>query len=105
MRDKKWLEFIRSLPCAMCLAPPPSDAHHSTSHPRGMGLKSGDECTYPLCRGPEGCHMAFHDKKGRFKGWGKEERRSWERVMVDLYAPGGHVHSAQKESSDDVEPF
>ena len=101
MRDKAHLAFLRGLPCAMCLAPPPSDAHHSTSHPRGLGLKSGDEYAFPLCHT---CHMEFHDKKGRFYRWGKEERKMWERIMADLYR-GKHEPWPPKEPTDDSEPF
>ena len=85
MKDPRHLAFLRGLPCAMCLRPPPCDAHHSTAHRRGLGLKASDRHAFPLCNGPDGCHDQFHSARGRFKGWDKEKRRLWQRAMVDLY--------------------
>lgn len=55
----KYLNFVRSLPCAACMAPAPSEAHHAIDvglHP-GMGRKASDLHAMPLCRV---CHAKLH---------------------------------------------
>lgn len=97
-RDPAWLKFIRSLPCCMCLAPPPSEAHHSLAHKPGLGMKASDHDTLPLCSGPRGCHAGLHTYTGRFKGWSKQQRKDWERGKVALYRP---TRLERKDSSAD----
>lgn len=53
---------IKQLPCVICLAPPPSDAHHCISGRHGQ-KKRGDFETIPLCKkhhqfGPDSIHQA-----------------------------------------------
>lgn len=86
-KDARWLNFIRSLPCCMCLKPAPSEAHHSLAHKPGLGMKASDHHTIPLCGGPQGCHACLHTYRGRFQGWTKQMRKDWERAKVSLYAP------------------
>jgi len=52
-----YLAFVRELSCAKCSAPPSSviDPHHYG--PRGMGQKTDDYRTIPLCRV---CHLEAH---------------------------------------------
>lgn len=54
-RDRGYLVYVREHPCCACTAPAPSDPHHYG--PRGMGQKTDDYRTVPLCRG---CHDCFH---------------------------------------------
>jgi len=56
-RSGQYLAFVRAEPCASCRAPGPSDPHHWG--PRGMGQKTDDHRTVPLCRR---CHDHFHDQ-------------------------------------------
>lgn len=45
-----YLDKIRSLPCAVCKAPPRSEAHHlRCTGLRGTGMKSPDRFALPLC--------------------------------------------------------
>lgn len=68
-----YMAAVKQLPCVICRAPPPSDAHHCKSKPPAnephayerlpaAGRKSGDRDTIPLCH--DGCHqegpLAFH---------------------------------------------
>lgn len=54
-RSPEYLAYVRSLPCAQCGAPPPSDpSHHGR---RGMGQKSDDARAIALCRAD---HDHFH---------------------------------------------
>lgn len=103
-RDPAWLAFIRSLPCCMCLKMPPSEAHHSLAHKPGMSMKATDHETMPLCGPwPFGCHYDLHHLQGRFKGWTKQQRKSWERVKVDLYRPRrDEIKDSTPEAPDDA---
>jgi hypothetical protein len=54
-RAPHYLAFVRALPCSGCLHPAPSDPHHHG--PRGVGQKTDDYRTTPLCRL---CHETRH---------------------------------------------
>ncbi len=54
-RSAAYLAFVRAEPCCVCSAPAPSDPHHFG--PRGVGQKTDDFRTVPLCRR---CHDDFH---------------------------------------------
>ena len=46
------LKNIRALPCCVCFAPGPSEAHHlkqTSAKERGASVKSTDRWTVPLC--------------------------------------------------------
>lgn len=58
---RAYLERVKMLPCVICDAPPPSDAHHVISGRFGS-RKASDFDTIPLCRahhqdGPEAIHQ------------------------------------------------
>lgn len=64
------LGMVRSLPCAVCGAPGPSDAHHCI-HGRYGTRKPCDCMTIPLCKrhhqeGPEAIHNGKHTWAARF---------------------------------------
>ncbi len=50
-----YLDWIRTLPCASCGAPPPSDPSHVDSF-KGQGTKSPDPFAIPECRR---CHERY----------------------------------------------
>jgi len=54
-RSEPYLRFVRQQPCCACSAPGPSDPHHFGR--RGMGQKTDDYRTVPLCRR---CHDRWH---------------------------------------------
>lgn len=59
LRDKKRLAYIRTLPCIVCGAPPPSEATHlRIGHVAGTAFKPPDLLTVPQCR-------RCHDEEGR----------------------------------------
>ena len=59
LRDRKYLAFIRSHPCCVCRSWIRVEAAHVG--PRGMGQKSDDRQTIPLCRKHHrGCKLSFH---------------------------------------------
>ena len=100
------LAFVRSLPCANCGRPPPSEAHHSTAHRQGKGTKADDLDTFPLCTK---CHRDFHDARGSFRSWGKDKRRAWQRNLVALYRAKAPDHPddcpAKGSEDNDVDPW
>ena len=49
-RNKKYLDFVRSLPCSYCFLPAPSDPHHVSLNNKGFGMKVPDTQVIPLCR-------------------------------------------------------
>lgn len=51
--SKRYLEFIRSLPCVNCGRP--AEAHHAETG--GMGIKANDTRTISLCHP---CHQMAH---------------------------------------------
>lgn len=56
----KHLGNVKGCNCAVCGAPPPSDAHHTRSDHFGRP-RASDFATIPLCKA---CHKAYHaDKK------------------------------------------
>jgi len=75
IRDPKYLSWIRTLPCAICGKPAPSEAMHQRClGGGGMGLKPSDHETLPGCKSvPDriGCHM-FEQQFGFLLLW--EER-------------------------------
>lgn len=48
--DPEYLALVRQLPCCVCGAPGPSEAHHlKCTGERGAGKKSSDRWCVPLC--------------------------------------------------------
>lgn len=82
--DSKHLAWVRSLPCACCEAPGPSQPHHHT-HFRGAGQRAHDRYAMPLCWR---CHRDFHDGAGRFRDLtaaGRLERQNaWLETTIHL---------------------
>ena len=76
--DPAWLAWVRTLPCCSCGARPPSHPHHSTGG--GMGMKSSDRETMPLCAR---CHRSFHDGTGKFDGFTKAQRRLFQELAIE----------------------
>ena len=68
-KEKNWLQEVKSLPCSVCDAPGPSDAHH---------IKQGRQYTcVALCKD---CHQ------GSILGW-HGQKRAWSiRKMDELDA-------------------
>ena len=58
-RSNRYLDWVRSKPCAQCGKPDQSEAHHIIGISGGfMGGKVGDNLAVPLCHH---CHMELHD--------------------------------------------
>lgn len=58
-KSDKHLNELRSMPCSLCGAQGPSEAHH-VRQGQGMGQRASDFLAIPLCpdchRGPKGRH-------------------------------------------------
>jgi hypothetical protein len=60
------LDYIRSLPCVLCSAPPPSEAAHlRMGLGGGTGVKPHDYWTLPLCH----AHHAHQHRVGEHVFW------------------------------------
>jgi len=85
IRLEGFLAFVRVRACMFCQAPGPSDPHHYG--PRGLGQKTDDLRTVPLCRR---CHDHFH-AAGYVAPFTKAETverilREQVQLLVDWYA-------------------
>lgn len=58
-KSKKYLDYVRTLPCSLCGRPGPSVPHHlkGIGNMSGVGTKAGDQYTMPLCGD---CHHRMH---------------------------------------------
>jgi hypothetical protein len=78
-RSNGYLEFVRSEECCICSAPAPSDPHHIG--PRGMGSKTDDTRTVPLCRRH---HDEYHRTSAIAPRTPAQTRADMAEVMVRL---------------------
>jgi hypothetical protein len=79
VRSDRYLDFVRAKPCCSCHAPAPSDPHHFGG--RGMGQKTDDFRTVPLCRF---CHTEWHTRGVLPKMDSKTSRAYMHGKQVDL---------------------
>ena len=73
-QNAKYMDAVRSLPCAHCGKGPRSEFCHSDEG-KGMGIKSDCRTGWP------GCHEC-HDAIGTRRIYDKEQRRAIEAVMA-----------------------
>lgn len=64
---------VRELPCCSCGRAGPSHCHHLTG--AGMGLRSSDLDSMPLC---QDCHTCLHEFRGPFAGMNRKKREQWQ---------------------------
>lgn len=80
LRDPTYLEAVRRMPCLFeggdCLG---SVVTHHTGKRPGMGMKCSDEEAVPLCLQH---HLDFHGLRGVFKGFDKEQLRTWSEAAI-----------------------
>lgn len=86
MRHPKYLKHVRTHHCMVCFRTP-VDAHHFG--PGGMGLKSNDYFTVPLCREH---HNEFH-RRGQIGDMSPKETKAefykqGMRILVDFLEKG-----------------
>jgi hypothetical protein len=80
IRSENYLAFVRVRPCCVCGAPGPSEPHHFGR--RGMGQKTDDLRTVPLCVALNGCHDVFHNN-GHFARVGLDTSESARLHMLE----------------------
>jgi hypothetical protein len=76
------LAAVRLLPCcarALTVCYGAVSPHHDTAA-RGLGQKASDLRTMPMCFGH---HRSFHDATGPFRGWTRDQRRTWQQECID----------------------
>ena len=75
-RDERYLNFIRSHPCCICGAKPVDVNHVGTG---GIGIKTSDYYTVPLCRMHHGEYHQIGQKRFEAKYF-----INLYKIMVDL---------------------
>jgi hypothetical protein len=68
--NREHIAKVKALPCVICHAPPPSDAHHCI-HDRYGTQRVADECTIPLCKahhqqGPDAIHNGKESWRAKY---------------------------------------
>lgn len=99
--DPAYLAFVRTLECCAkgwgrCEGV--IEANHARKGV-GMGRKAPDRETFPLCHKH---HAEWHDANGTFKGWLREQRRTFERFCIWdialLATPDNRAHAYALEA-------
>jgi len=57
---RPYLDWLKTLPCDTCGAPPPSDPSHLDNAFKGMGTKAPDIWAIPECRT---CHELYEQRR------------------------------------------
>ena len=73
MKDKKYLEWIRTKQCSHCFSQvSATEAHHLSGdlHQGGVAMKASDLLAMPLCFE---CHTAFHNTNRKI--WDTKQER------------------------------
>lgn len=63
IRDKRHLDFIRSLECVLCASPYVEAAHLRMGTDGGMGMKPSDSFSLPLCSAHHRCQHHISEPK------------------------------------------
>lgn len=71
-RSAAYLAFVRDQPCAVCSTPHEVQAHHHGRGTGGMGIKTCDLHTAPLCT----VHHGEWHTQGKFKSHGLDRAES-----------------------------
>lgn len=80
VKSKKYLDWVRTLPCAIT-GKYGVHAHHLIGHGQGgMGLKASDFLAFPLC--PE-LHQELHDHG--WKQWEELHDSQWKHVAKTMH--------------------
>ena len=77
MKDKKHLTYIRTMPCIVCFRNSAVAHHIRTPWSAGMGMKSPDIMTLPLC---VICHTRLHHM-GETNFWREFKINQFEEVL------------------------
>lgn len=92
MKDKKFRQYIASLPCMQCKIESYSQAAHlgGLAHGKGKGCKACDSTCRPLCcdrPGVTGCHTKLDQhKEGRLSE--EQIEQALQMPLYDLFKSG-----------------
>lgn len=86
--DEDYLDYIRSLPCIVCGASPPSDPNHIQT----VGAGGSDYGTLPMCRR---CHDEFH-RTFLYEFEAKHQINCWREVALLLMVRLGELQAARE---------
>jgi len=102
-KSKKYLQAVAQLPCV--LTGMPAQVHHCIGHGvSGMGLKAGDDLTFPLS--PEMHdklhrygYKAWENEHGSQQAWAKRTQYVLELLLIEEYEKfyGAYYEKEHKE--------
>lgn len=95
-RDKKYLAWVKTLPCIECQAPGPSEPHHTETG--GTGIKGSDYSAVPLCNKH---HQEWHNTKGKKGGLSKATIKGVTGRIKALYDDQQKGKDEGKQSKED----
>ena len=95
-RDSAYLAWIRTLDCARCGTPHQSEASHCG--PRGLGQKTSDYFTSPLC---SRCHRLFEGREKEGDGYWGTDRNTANDVHM-IYNCGTMIHWIGKKRKSEI---
>lgn len=79
------VERVKNLPCGVCSAPGPSDAHHMIAG-RIPGIRSPDWLTMPLCKDcHQGSHNGIHGERRMWDVMRTNEHKVLDATLEKLY--------------------
>lgn len=99
VRSPKYLREVASLPCCNCGREGASQAAH-TNRGKGMGIKAGDNFTFPLCTftldhavttANPSCHYRFDNYQLGDKHWAAEQGLKWAKQTYSVLKRAGKV--------------
>lgn len=72
MKSRAHLQRIKEMPCGLCGAHGPSDAHHIREG-QGMGQRASDYLAVPLCKECHQGRFGLHGDRSLWRVYRKEE--------------------------------
>lgn len=83
-KEQRHMQRVKELPCCLCGASAPSDAHHILDG-RVKGRKAHDFCTIPVCRDCHTGRSGLHGDKAMLKIMKENELNLLGETLKKLY--------------------
>lgn len=83
-KEQRHMQRVKELPCCLCGASAPSDAHHILEG-RVKGRKAHDFCTIPLCKSCHQSDIGLHGDKSMLKIMKENELNLLGETLKKLY--------------------
>jgi len=83
-KERRHMQMVKELPCCLCGASAPSDAHHILEG-RIPGRRAHDFCTIPVCRDCHTGQLGLHGDKTMLKIMKENELNLLGETIKKLY--------------------